>query len=67
MLLHMMNHVLGLNVLHREAKWVKLNRTVVASCKFIDIDEVLDYMLSNKNIIEMKRTRKDCGTSGSDR
>lgn len=61
------DHVPGTKILHREAKRVKFNGTLIVSSELAHRYERLNNIRSNKNIIKNKRTRKDCGTSVRDR
>ena len=51
------DHVPGTKILHREAKRVKLNRTVIISGKLAHRNKRLNNVWSDKNIIKVKGAR----------
>lgn len=53
------DHVLGMKILHRKAKRVKLDRTIVIRSKLTNINKVLNNIGGNKNVINIKETRYD--------
>ena len=51
------DHVPRTKILHKEAKRVKFNRTVVVSSELTSGNKILNNVRSNKHIIEVKGTR----------
>lgn len=61
------NHIPRVNILHTEAKLVEFNGINVVSCKLMNVKEILNNIRSNKNIIKIKRCRKNCMANRHDR
>jgi hypothetical protein len=51
------DHIPGTKILHKEAKRVKFNRTVVVSSGLTSGNKILNNVRSNKHIIKVKGTR----------
>jgi len=41
------DHAPGIEILHREAKRVKFDRTIIINCKLMNGNEILNYIRSN--------------------
>jgi hypothetical protein len=58
--------VLGVEILHRDTKRIKLNRNQIIIGKLPNRKKVFNDVRSNKNVIETKGTRKNRVASTKD-
>jgi hypothetical protein len=61
------DHAPGFEILHRKAKRIKFDRTVIVSSELTNRDEVLNNVGCNKNVIKIKGTRYDRMARSCDR
>jgi hypothetical protein len=61
------DHAPGMKILHRKAKRVKLDRTIVIIIKLTNKNKVLNNIGGNKNVIKIKGTRYDGVAKSCDR
>jgi hypothetical protein len=48
------DHVLGLQILHKKAKWIKFNRTIIISGKTTNGNQILNNVGRHQNIVKNK-------------
>ena len=56
-----------MEILHRNTKWVKLNRNKIIRGELSNREKVFNNIRSYKNVVEMKGTRKSRVAGANDR
>jgi hypothetical protein len=56
----MKNHVMGLQVLHRETKGVKLNGTTIIASKFTNGKQIANKSRNKKDVVKFESVTRRC-------